>query len=52
MEKSTASKLYHKAGCSNEVRLMFERFRQSDRAAGKDKRHQIVWFLLPVIKPK
>lgn len=36
----------------NEVRLTFERFRLCDRAAWKDKRHQIVCFLHPVIKSK
>lgn len=36
----------------NEVKLTFERFRLSDKAAGKDKRHRVVYFLLPVIKTK
>lgn len=33
----------------NEVQLTFERFRLSNRAAGKDERHKVVYFLLPVI---
>lgn len=36
----------------NEVQLTFERFRLSNRAAGKDERHKVVYFLLPVIIKK